>query len=56
MSTNANDEWIKSLTADMQKLIYEEAYDLMAYRKAYYGENLTVDQAITKIIEITEET
>lgn len=46
-----NKEWMKKQTKEKQIEIYGKAYDLMTFRKAYHGENLTVDKAITMIKE-----
>ena len=44
-------DWIKKFDADTQKELYARAYDYMSYRKAYYDENLTVEDALNKIAE-----
>ena len=42
-------EWIKQFDEETQKELYASAYDYMSYRKAYYNENLTVEDALRKI-------
>ena len=44
-------DWIKQFDAETQKELYARAYDYMSYRKAYYGENLTVEDALKAIKE-----
>ena len=46
-------EWIKQFDAETQKELYARAYDYMSYRKAYYDENLTVEDALKKIAEFS---
>ena len=42
-------DWIKQFDAETQKELYARAYDYMSYRKAYYGENLTVEDSLKEI-------
>ena len=39
-------DWIKQFDTETQKKLYARAYDYMTYRKAYYGDNLTVEDAL----------
>ena len=44
-------DWIKQFDAETQKELYARAYDYMSYRKAYYDENLTVEDALKAVKE-----
>ena len=46
------EDWIKQFSDETQKELYARAYDYMSYRKAYYDENLTVENALEKIAEL----
>ena len=46
-------DWIKQFDAKTQKELYARAYDYMSYRKAYYRDNLTVEDALKIINEET---
>ena len=47
-------DWIKKFDDKTQKELYARAYDYMSYRKAYYGENLTVEDALKLVKEFRE--
>lgn len=46
-----NAELLKKLNEKEKKYLYGITYDYMTYRLAYYNENLTVDEAMTKARE-----
>ena len=47
-------DWIKQFDAETQKNLYARAYDYMSYRKAYYRDNLTVEDALKAVKEFRE--
>lgn len=53
-AVTTNKDWLKTQTKQQQIDIYARVYDMMTYRKAYFGENLTVEEALKKIRENME--
>ena len=49
MQNKECENWLENMTEDTKRRVYERAYDYMTYRKAYFGENLTVKDAIERI-------
>ena len=47
-------DWIKQFDAETQKNIYAIAFHYMSYHKAYFGENMTVEDALKAIKEFRE--
>lgn len=44
-----NKELISKLNDDGKRYLYSMAHDHMQYRRAFYQDNLTIDQAITSV-------
>lgn len=49
MNEQSNKDWMKTQSKQKQIDVYSRVYNLMTYRKAYFGEDITVDQAISTI-------
>ena len=45
-------DWIKQFDEATQKELYARAYSHMCYRKAYHGENNTVEDALKKMKDL----